>query len=230
VEELHRTLVGIGFDAGEELGLVLAGGYAMTAHSLVERPSRDVDFATATSLPLPLVADRVAAAYRAAGFEVVIVEATERMARLSVTANVETCEVDILKEAIGPPAHLAIGPVLALPDAVGLKLRALADRAAHRDFIDVYAARHDFSPYEMENLLARHSNDVSVEDLADRLGAVGYLDDDDFRAYGMDSDQVAAMRRWAHNWESDIRARLAAGTFMDDNSTVPDLDWYLDGA
>jgi hypothetical protein len=34
---------------------------------------------------------------------------------------------------------MAIGPVLALDDAVGLKMRALHDRAAQRDFIDVHA-------------------------------------------------------------------------------------------
>jgi hypothetical protein len=41
VEALHRRLLQIGFDAGDDLGLVLAGGYALAAHELVQRPSRD---------------------------------------------------------------------------------------------------------------------------------------------------------------------------------------------
>jgi hypothetical protein len=49
VEELHRRLLQLGFDAGDDLGLVLAGGYALVAHELLDRPSRDIDFATATA-------------------------------------------------------------------------------------------------------------------------------------------------------------------------------------
>jgi hypothetical protein len=79
------------------------------------------------------------------------------MARLLVIADTLSCEVDVLKEAIGPPARLVVGPVLSLDDAVGLKVRALHDRAAHRDFIDVRAANARFSRVEMEWLVPRQS-------------------------------------------------------------------------
>jgi|SRR6266536_3613267 len=106
MDQLHRRLLQIGFNAGPELGLVLAGGYALTAHDLLDRPSGDIDFATATSMPLPEVAERLADAYRAASFQADIIEATPRMARLMVRTDSLTCEVDLLKEAIGPPTHL----------------------------------------------------------------------------------------------------------------------------
>jgi hypothetical protein len=48
----------------------------LVAHDLVNRPSRDIDFATATALPLPPVADRLACAYRAAGYAAEVIEAT----------------------------------------------------------------------------------------------------------------------------------------------------------
>ncbi|MET7748863.1 hypothetical protein [Micromonospora sp. NPDC005367] len=121
MEVLHRRLVEIGFAAGDDLGLMLAGGYAMCAHELLNRPSQDVDFATASILPLPVVVDRLAAAFAASGFTVRIIEATPRMARLVVSGETSTCEVDLLKEALGPPALLNIGPVLSFEDAVGLK-------------------------------------------------------------------------------------------------------------
>ncbi|MFI6162161.1 nucleotidyl transferase AbiEii/AbiGii toxin family protein [Micromonospora haikouensis] len=60
MEELHRQLLRIGFAAGDDLGLVLAGGYAMCAHELVSRPSQDIDFATASALPLSTVVSRLA--------------------------------------------------------------------------------------------------------------------------------------------------------------------------
>ncbi|MEU8021546.1 nucleotidyl transferase AbiEii/AbiGii toxin family protein [Micromonospora haikouensis] len=74
MEELHRQLLRIGFDAGDDLGLVLAGGYAMCAHELVSRPSQDIDFATASALPLSTVVSRLADAYRHAGFSAQAIE------------------------------------------------------------------------------------------------------------------------------------------------------------
>jgi hypothetical protein len=67
MDDFHRKLAQIGFGAGDDLGLVLAGGYAIAQYDLTSRPSQDVDFATASALPLPQIADRLAQAYRDAG-------------------------------------------------------------------------------------------------------------------------------------------------------------------
>jgi hypothetical protein len=174
METFHQRLARIAFDAGDELGLVLAGGYAVSAHRLTDRPSRDLDFATASPLNLPDVTNRLSAAYQQAGYRVTQVESTSRMARLEVSDGQQSCEVDLLKEAIGPPVHLEIGPVLALDDAVGLKMRALHDRAAHRDFIDVHAAatRGGYTYADLERVAAVHTPHFALADLADRLEAV----------------------------------------------------------
>ncbi|NES16948.1 MULTISPECIES: nucleotidyl transferase AbiEii/AbiGii toxin family protein [Micromonospora] len=228
MDDLHARLLRIGFAAGDDLGLVLAGGYALSAHNLLSRPSRDIDFATATTLPLPDVATRLADAYRRAGFDCQIVEATPRMARLMVTRSPAACEVDLLKEAIGPPAVLHIGPVLALDDAIGLKVRALHDRAAHRDYIDLRAAHRLVSWPELEGMGARHTAGFSLEELADRLGAIEELDIETFAAYQLKDQEIAELRRWALEWEADIRTRLASGETGP--SGIPDDEWdtYLD--
>jgi hypothetical protein len=230
MEELHQRVAQIGFDAGAELGLVLAGGYALAAHEVVDRPSQDVDFATATALPMPEVVERLAAAYRAASFTVETIEGTPRMARLLVHGESIVCEVDVLKEAIGPPCHLLIGPVLSLDDAVGLKLRALHERAAHRDFIDVHAANARLSWAEMEGWGARHTSGFSLAELADRLGSVDERDDRGFAAYGLGEAEITRLRRWASDWESDIRGRLAAGESGPAGVADDEWDAYLDEA
>ncbi|GGP78226.1 hypothetical protein GCM10010214_62150 [Streptomyces abikoensis] len=52
------------------------------------------------------------------------------------------CEVDILKEAFwAPPRTTEYGPVLALDDVIGTKVRALADRG-----MDPEAVSQDASP------------------------------------------------------------------------------------
>ncbi|MEU7569780.1 nucleotidyl transferase AbiEii/AbiGii toxin family protein [Micromonospora sp. NPDC049240] len=228
MDELHLHLLRIGFQAGDDLGLVLAGGYALAAHELLRRPSRDIDFATATALPLASVADRLAEAYQAAGHDCRVVEATPRMARLMVSGPAGDCEVDLLKEAIGPPVELHVGPVLALQDAVGLKVRALHDRAAHRDYIDVRAANRLMTCAEMESLAARHTAGFSLHDLADRLGGIDELDVETFVAYGLGEDDIGELRRWAHRWEADIQTRLVNGETGPPG--IPDDDWdtYLD--
>ena len=158
MDDFHRTLARIGFDAGDDLGLVLAGGYAISQYGLTSRASRDVDFATASPLALAEVTDRLAQAYRAAGYTVTVVEATSRVARMDVTDGTRSCEVDLLKEAIGPPTRLTVGPVLAIDDAVGLKMRALYSRTMPRDIIDVRAAgAAGYSTVDLERLGRRHT-------------------------------------------------------------------------
>lgn len=207
---------------------MLAGGYALTAHQLLERRSRDVDFATASSLPLTEIVTRLLQAYEQAGFTAELIEATPRMARMVVSTDAIKCDVDLLKEAIGPPIWMALGPVLALEDAVGLKVRALHDRAAHRDFIDLQAANARFSLRELEALGARHTVAFSLDGLADRLGGIEELEPRIFAFYGLADDEIAELRRWAGRWSSDIRARLAAGETGPTGVSDSGWDSYLE--
>jgi len=229
VDDFHRLLAQIGFQAGDDLGLVLAGGYAIAEYHLTNRPSRDVDFATASPLPLPQIAERLAAAYRAAGFEVTVAESTPRMARMEVQDQSRVCEVDLLKEAIGPPARMSVGPVLAIEDAIGLKMRALHDRTTHRDFIDVRAAAAaGYSVQDLECFGRRHTPDFSIADLADRLGVVDDLNDRGFATYGLDEEAISELRSWAAGWEANLRVQQDLDPGQQPVSPEADWDAYLD--
>jgi hypothetical protein len=80
----------------------------------------------------------------------------------------------------------------------------------------------------LEALGVRHTADFSLEDLADRLGAIEELDDQAFNAYGLDGEEISRLRRWAEDWESDIRARLAAGETGPEGVATTQWDSYLD--
>ena len=231
MEDLHRELARIAFTAGEDLGLMLAGGYAIRAHGLTERPSGDLDLATSASLDLPTIVDRLSDAFRRSGFDVEVIESKPRMARLQVTRGAAICEVDLLKEAIAPPALFELGPVLTLDDAVGLKVRPLADRALHRDFIDVHAAamKAGYTWLDLERLGARHAPNWSLVDLSDRLSAIDLRDDATFAAYGLTGDQTTEVRQWALAWADDILSRLAAADgVLHEPASTTDWDAYLD--
>lgn len=229
MDNFHRRLAQIAFDAGDDLGLVLAGGYAIAMHELTSRPSHDVDFATASPLPLPQIVERLADAYRVEGLTVTVIEVTRRMARMDVHAGTQMCEVDLLKEAIGPPVRFRVGPVLAIDDAIGLKMRALHDRALHRDFIDVHAAaRSGYTPSDLEHFGRRHAPHFILSDLADRLASIDDRDDRTFTDYGLDDQQIRDLRTWASGWEGDIRLRLSSDAGLPPRPEKPDWDAYLD--
>jgi predicted nucleotidyltransferase component of viral defense system len=193
-------------------GLVLAGGYAMNAHGLTERPSNDLDFATAAETPLPEVADGVAEAFREAGLEATVVEVTPRMGRLVVSDPVteQSCEFDLLREAFQrQPVIVGDLSVVSLDDAVGLKMRALHERSLARDVIDVASVSHLYGFREFEQLARLHNEEFSLAELVMRLEFVELIADEDFEAYGVDGDRVGEIRRFAAAWVEDIGLRRA---------------------
>ena len=81
----HRELVEAVLPVCSRYGLGVAGGYAVKAHGLVDRPSEDIDFATGTAVPVGEIVNALAAAYRAAGFTAQVLDADMRKGHLLVT-------------------------------------------------------------------------------------------------------------------------------------------------
>ncbi|GAA2619159.1 hypothetical protein GCM10010307_01550 [Streptomyces vastus] len=143
--ELHARLLADVIALGSPYPLVLTGGYAVRAHRLVNRPSQDLDVATENPAPMADIAATLRAGLEARGWKVHALETAPLSARFTVAdpATGQECEVDILKEIFWRPvAQSPYGPVLAEEDVIGTKVRALADRGAPRDLIDVFAASH----------------------------------------------------------------------------------------
>jgi hypothetical protein len=130
----HKALVDAALSVCVRYGLGVAGGYAVKAHGLVERPSEDIDFATGAAAPIEEIVAALDAAYRSVGFEVQVLDAEGRKGHLLVTFPLGgTYRVDVLKEPLNHPVvWMEFGPVIALADAVALKMGALHDRALPR--------------------------------------------------------------------------------------------------
>jgi hypothetical protein len=97
---LHRRLMQDVLEIGNNLPLVITGGYAIQAHQLVDRPSRDLDVATDSDIPMEDIAAAIVAGLTARGWDIHIVGVDPRSARMTATdpATNEQCELDILKE------------------------------------------------------------------------------------------------------------------------------------
>lgn len=210
--DLHRRLLADVLAIGTSYPLVITGGYAVQAHGLVDRLSQDLDVATENPAPMDEIVRTLSDGLTQRGWAVRRLRADPLSGRLIATdpATGEACEVDILKEAFwAPPATTEHGPVLALDDVIGTKVRALADRGAVRDLIDVHAASRHRTIADLERLGRRHARDeFSLHDLRDRLVGSDWLDDDEFAAYGLNPEQILHLRTWAVTWATDLDGRL----------------------
>jgi predicted nucleotidyltransferase component of viral defense system len=168
------------------------------AHRLVSRPSQDLDVATENPAPMTDIAATLRAGLEARGWQVQSLETAPLSARFTVTDPVtgQDCEVDILKENFWRPVvQSSYGPVLAEEDVIGTKVRALADRGAPRDLIDVFAASRRWSTADLEEFGCRHARGrFEREDLQASLTGAEWTDDDAFAAYGLDDSTITALR------------------------------------
>jgi hypothetical protein len=119
----------------------------------------DIDFATGAAAPVAEIVAELAAAYRLAGFTVQVLDADERKGHLLVTFPLGgTHRVDVLKEPLNHPVvWMEFGPVIALADAVALKMGALHDRALPRDVLDTHGASSMWSLLLSQVLRCRSS-------------------------------------------------------------------------
>jgi len=88
---VHRRLAQIGLRAGGACGFALAGGHAVAAHGILQRPSEDVDLFADwhQRADFPAAVDAVVAAYQHEGYAVHIDHQTETFARLYVSDTAE---------------------------------------------------------------------------------------------------------------------------------------------
>ena len=114
-------------------------------------------------------------------------------------------------------------------DLAVMSVRALGDRGLPADVVDVFAARHRYSAVELEQLGLRDGGtDFDLLGLRDRLESVVWVSDEEFAAHGLGTAEIAELRRWALEWESDLGLRLAED-YEDDPDPAPDPDPDLDG-
>jgi Nucleotidyl transferase AbiEii toxin, Type IV TA system len=208
----HAHLVQVALPVCATYGLALAGSHAINAHGLVERPSEDVNFATSTDVSIEEIIGELASAYRQEGFGVQVLDTDARTGHLLVSFPVSgTYRVDVLKEPLNhPPELMDFGPVIALPDAVALKMGALHDRGLPRDLLDVYGASARFTGPELVSLCrAALDDEFSLETLRDQLGYAAAFPDEAFARYGCAPQEMADVKSWAQEWSTQIGLDMA---------------------
>ncbi|MFD1716122.1 nucleotidyl transferase AbiEii/AbiGii toxin family protein [Amnibacterium flavum] len=212
--ELQRAVTRIALDAAGASGFALAGSGAIREHGVISRLSEDVDlFTSNTNEPsFGAAVDRVVDALIVAGYSVDLARRTEQFARLQVRTDAgQQVDVDMgMDWREVEPVTLEVGPVLSIQDAIGNKISALYGRAEARDFFDVDAIRASghYTDAELVAAAAERDPGFDISMFARQLERANRLVLDDLKEYGVDSDELAAIKRRLTDWAELLRQQL----------------------
>ncbi|WP_159619733.1 nucleotidyl transferase AbiEii/AbiGii toxin family protein [Ruania rhizosphaerae] len=218
MQEFHERIARPALTAAAEFGFVLAGGYALSANGIGDRPSEDVDLFTNRFDPETFrsALARVCDALTGAGFDVTDDLRGPTFADVHVrdAATGETVSIQLgVNYREFPPAQIQIGPVLDVRDAVAGKMSALWSRGEVRDFIDIYSVLES-GTFTREEVLAlgdqQEATPMDRRMLAQRFrmphdaSERGKYGPRQFALYGIDARARAALIDRFSRWAREI--------------------------
>jgi hypothetical protein len=198
--------------AAQPHGFALAGGNALIKHGIVDRSTVDVDLFTDQPDGVRAATGPVTAALTAAGLQVEAVEDDTEpgavfegfdsdMAEFEVHDGTDTVLLQLVRfDRSRDPVNCDIGPLLHLDDVIGTKVAAMVSRAEPRDFVDVAAALDRYTRDQLLDLGRRADPALTDDEFGPAFRRLDRLDDTVFALYGLDADQVAALRARFVDW------------------------------
>jgi hypothetical protein len=205
LDPLQERIARLALSLPEAGGLALAGGGAMLAPGLVQRPTLDVDMFTPEP-DITVLADALFAALRHDQLGVVVEASSPTYVRLTATApDGRECKVEVARDArIRPPVRLAVGAVLHVEEVAADKMLALFGRAAARDFVDVVALLGRFPADRLVDLAAEKDRGFDARHFAAALRSVSRFEDGDFLVLGLGPADVARLRERVLSWAETL--------------------------
>jgi Nucleotidyl transferase AbiEii toxin, Type IV TA system len=188
-------------------GFLLAGGAALLAQHLTARPTEDLDFFTAPERGSVLAArDALEAEARRRGWATERIHDSETFCRMVVRSADAEVLVDLAVNAPPdlPASVTSAGPTLAPEELAGHKLLALFDRAAARDFFDVYVLARLFGKDVLLSRAAQIDAGFDFRVPADMIGTLDRFADDELPL--SDGSSTAELRAFYAAWRSELSA------------------------
>ena len=213
LSELQREVATIALRAAARNGFALAGGNALIAHGIIDRPTDDVDLFSNEETGVAAAADAVESALVEAGF---LAERRDRMAGLGdifegmgeglaewiITApsgGQTMLQMAYFDRTRGPVA-MDVGPVLDLEDVAAGKAVALVSRVEPRDYVDTAAALERYTVGQLIDLAKRLDPGLQDRDFADAGRQLDRMPDRLFARYVHDQQDVARLRERFASW------------------------------
>lgn len=209
ITEFQADVARAFFSLPEAKSFLLAGGLALAAHGLTERPTEDLDAFTSSIADVTTAFEAFVVAAGDQGWSTDVVQASDTFVRLVVVGE-DSLLVDIaLDSAPGlPPVMSILGPTFAPEELAGRKLLALFDRAMPRDFVDVYRLAQRWKPDRLvESAISIDAGfDLSV--LLTAMGQLNALSDADLP---IGDSEVEGLRTFFHSWIKQLEAEVFGG-------------------
>lgn len=125
------------------------------------------------------------------------------------------------------PVTLSVGPVLSIEDAIGSKVNALYSRAEARDYLDVEAIRASGHVTDAQLLAAAAARDAGFDEtmFVRQLEQVQRIRPERVARYGVDADQLEAIKGRFSQWSTELRGQAASDAALAEKiRRFPDLD------
>ncbi|MBB5867600.1 putative nucleotidyltransferase component of viral defense system [Allocatelliglobosispora scoriae] len=216
-DPLQTEVAQIALQAAAGHGFALAGGQALMAHGIVQRPTQDVDLFTDRDGAVRSATALVTGALEAAGFQVelqreesdlgdVIEGLDSEIVDLQVSRSTDHVRLSLARfDRNEVPGMMEVGPVLHLADVIGSKVAALATRAEPRDYIDVSAALDRFTREELLELGRASDPALADDEVADAMVRLDRLADDVWQLqYGLTPQACARIRASFADWPREV--------------------------
>jgi Nucleotidyl transferase AbiEii toxin, Type IV TA system len=213
IDALQREVATIALRTAARHGFALAGGNALIAHGIVDRPTDDVDLFSNQETAVTDAAEAVEDALRQAGFEAerrdqaggleeVFYGMGEGLAEWIITApgGQQTMLQMAYFDRTRGPVTMDVGPVLDLEDLAGSKVCALASRVEPRDYVDTAAALQRYSVDQLVGFARRMDPGLEDRDFADAGAQLDRMPDGVFTRYGLAPADVARLREQFTAW------------------------------
>lgn len=205
--ELQRLVLKLFFALPESDEFVLAGGAALVASGLSERPTQDVDlFGNDVATGITAAADALEVACIDRGWTTERIHDTATFRRLIVRSPVDELLVDLAVDSppLGAPTITAVGPTYPPRELAARKLLALFDRAEARDFVDVHTLSERFDLDDLLDLATDLDEGCTPAPLAEMLASHERFTDQDFADLGGDP---GSLREFADRWAKHLQGR-----------------------
>jgi hypothetical protein len=187
-------------------GFLLAGGAALAVHGLTTRPTQDLDLFTSPGRgDVRATLAAFAAVVRARGWALDVIRESETFARAVVRSGPDAVVVDLAVDATPqrPPTVTVVGPTLDPDELAARKVVALFDRAAARDFADVYALAGRYGTERLIEMARAVDPGFEVRVLATMLDSLARFTDVEIPV--PTNGDVAALREFFRGWSEELR-------------------------
>ena len=188
-------------------GFLLAGGAALLAQHLTARPTEDLDFFTSPERGhVSSARDALEAAARQRGWATERIHDSGTFCRMVIRSADAGVLVDLAVNAPPdlPPSVTPAGPTLAPEELAGHKLLALFDRAAARDFADVYVLARRFGKDALITRATQIDAGFDTKVLAGMMATLDRFTDSEIPVPSGSS--AAGLRAFYAAWRSELAA------------------------